>query len=295
MVLNAAVALTLSIALAQDAPSSFRDGQGALDALAAEVSSADVVAAIDGSESKFRPRDVYTLVDGGAPEEVVRVMAGKAGVFVSDDVLMTLAQFAAGARGGAAPQSFVVANGGFGLALGRLAELGADKETMERGMRRSHPRAEDETIRAYDTRIREAQREQVLATAQIDGQIEAVNVELKLKVSGGTFDAATGCGEVNLEDAIDLAYLPFRGAIGADDSRVPVALESRIIDVVWFDSTPKRRFSATSKGVCMAEADFNALVADTTLKGALRRTAEGNWSGDLEMVDGYGDRIRTRR
>ena len=92
-----------------------------------------------------------------------------------------------------------------------------------------------------------------------------------------------------------MSYLPFRGAIGADDSRVPLALESRTIDAAWFDATPKRRFSATSKDVCMSEEDFKALVSDTTLKGTIRRTAEGQWSGDVEMVDGYGDRIRTRR
>ena len=162
-------------------------------------------------------------------------------------------------------------------------------------MRRSPPRGEDETIRAYDTRIREAQREHVLAPAQIDGQIEAVAIELKLKVSSGEFDAAKGCGVVSVEDAIDMSYLPFRGAIGADDSRVPLTLESRTLTQAWFDSTPKRRFSATSRDVCMSEEEFNALVSDTTLKGTIRRTAEGIWSGDLEMVDGYGDRIRTRR
>ena len=295
MVLNAVVALVFSVAAAQDAPTSFRDGQGALDALAAEASPADVVAAIEASEGKFRPRDVYTLVDGGAPEEVVRAMAGKAGVFVSDDVLMTLAEFASGARGGASPESFSVTNGRFGAPLERLAALGADKETMERGMRRAPPRAEDETIRAYDTRIRESQREQVLATAQIDGQIEAVSFSLALKVSNGTFDASKGCGVVHLQDAIDMSYLPFRGAMGADDSRVPIVIESRTVDDAWFDATPKRQFSSTSKDVCMSEADFNALVSDTTLKGTIRRTAEGSWTGDLEMVDGYGDRIRTRR
>jgi hypothetical protein len=162
-------------------------------------------------------------------------------------------------------------------------------------MRRSAPRAEDETIRAYDTRVREAQREQVLATAQIDGQIEAVRLELTIKVSDGGFDASAGCGVLKVEDAIDMGYLPFRGAIGADDSRVSLTIDSRTLEAAWFDSTPRRQFSAASKDVCMSEADFKALVGDTTLKGTIHRTAEGRWTGDLEMVDGYGDRIRTRR
>jgi hypothetical protein len=83
--------------------------------------------------------------------------------------------------------------------------------------------------------------------------------------------------------------------MGVTDRKNVVTLETRSVAEALFQTSPRRALVARSQNVCVPARQWASTVKSAKLRGVLQRTANGRWSGDLEFMDGYGDRIRTRR
>lgn len=281
------------VGLAQEPAVVVHDVDGAIEALEAGSAAADVAAAIRDSDTAFRPRDLYALADEEVPEEVLKAMAARTSIFFDPQQIKSLGAYAAGYRSGQPRKEFNVAAGGLTEVMTWFKGLEDQRQALVDGVAAPPGQGADELDHAYDLRMRGHQQELARLTGPIDGQIEATTLVLRLPVAAGPHDGS--CGVLSVEEVAAVDFFTFRGGMGVTDRKNVIALESRSVAEALFQTSPSRALVATSHNVCVPASQWASTAKSASLRGELRRSANGKWSGDLEFMDGYGDRIRTRK
>ena len=269
------------------------DVEGVLSALAEGQPAADVASAIRDSAGEFRPRDLYVLADEEGAQEVLKAMAARTSIFFDANNVRSLSDYAAGFRSGQPQKTFEVGAGGLTSVMVWFKDLEDQRQALEDGVPAPAAQAPDELDHAYDLRIRGHQQELARLTGPIDGKIESTVLTVNIPATGGPYDGS--CGVLLVEEMPDVDFFTFRGGMGVTDRKNVITLESRSVDEAMFQTSPRRALAVRSQNVCVPASQWASTAKSAKLRGVLQRTAKGKWSGDLEFMDGYGDRIRTRR
>jgi len=233
------------------------------------------------------------LADEEVPEDVLKAMAARTSIFFDPQQIQSLSAYASGYRAGQPQKQFSVGAGGLTEVMTWFKGLEDQRQALVDGVPGPPPQGADELDHAYDLRMRGHQKELARLTGPIDGQIESTTLVLKLPVVAGAHDGS--CGVLTVEEVAAVDFFTFRGGMGVTDRKNPITLESRSVAGALFQTSPSRALAATSHKVCVPSSQWAGTAKSASLRGELRRSANGKWSGDLEFMDGYGDRIRTRQ
>ena len=269
------------------------DVEGVLSALAEGHPGVDVATAIRDSTGKFRPRDLYVLADEEVDQEVLKAMAARTSIFFDANNVRSLSDYAAGFRSGQPQKSFEVGAGGLTAVMVWFKELEDQRQVLVDGVAAPEAQALDELDHAYDLRVRGHQQQLARLTGPLDGQIESTVLKVDIPAVGGPHDGS--CGVLLVEEMPEVDFFTFRGGMGVTDRQNLITVETRSVAEAMFQTSPRRALAIRSQNVCVPASQWASTGRSAKLRGVLQRTANGRWSGDLEFMDGYGDRIRTRR
>ena len=273
----ASVWLLIGLALAQDAPASGIEISRTADIYphlpppgATRWDPAKLVAAVDASTRRWEPNDVYELIDQEVPEPIIKVVAGKVGLFY-DGSAKPLKTIAAEARAGASAETVVVS--------GDIAPV----FTWFEGVFKARTEAEDtlgipamrggsETEHQYQRRMREYEEQRVKQVGPVEGRIQAATFEVTLPA---VMKNEGGCERpVAVGDASSVDFDLFREVAGTRQPETLVSLASHSVEKMMFAVAPQRRVEA--HGRCGRSA--------SSLVVSMKRAAEGQWtaSGDFK-------------
>jgi hypothetical protein len=231
---------------------------------------AKLVAAVEASTRRWEPDDVYELIDREVPEPIIKVVAGKVGLFY-DGSAKPLEQIAAEARAGAAPQTVVV-DGDVAPLFTWFQGVLKERTAAEDALGIPSMRGSNETEHQYQRRMREYEEQRVKQIGPVDGKIQAATFEVTLPASTANVG---GCERpVAIGDASAVDFDLFREVAGTRQPETLVNLASHSVDKLMFAVAPQRRIEA--HGRCGKSA--------STLKVSMKRSAEGAWtaSGDFK-------------
>jgi len=224
-----------------------------------------LVAAVDASSIRWSPNDVYELIDKEVPQPVIKVVAGKVGLFYDGSQLPLHVQ-AEKARQGAPAETVTVNEANFGDFFAwfekAFAEVEAAEEQVGLPMRK-----QGETESQYERALRAADEERVRLVGPHEGRIQMATFQLSLPA---TIQNKDGCERpVAVGDASSVDFNLFRETMGTRLTETLVQITSRSVDKLAFTVTPRSLFAM---GRCGAKG--------SRLEMTMKRSADGAWTGN---------------
>lgn len=269
--------LLITLALAQDAPSSGIEIHSTADIYphlpppgATRWSPDKLAAAVEASVRRWEPDDVYELIDREVPPEIIKVVAGKVGLFY-DGSQQPLSKIASDARAGA-PSETVEITGDVGPMFTWFQGIFKERTAAEDTLGVPSMRGSNETEHQYQRRMREYEENRVRTVGPVEGRMQAASFHLVLPA---TLSNVGGCERpVAIGDASTVDFDLFREVAGSRMPETPMNLASHSVEKLFFAVAPQRRIEA--QGRCGRSAE--------TLDVTLKRSAEGQWtaSGDFK-------------
>lgn len=269
--------LLISLALAADAPGSGIEIHSTADIYphlpppgATRWDPAKLIAAVDASTRRWEPDDVYELIDREVPPDIIKVVAGKVGLFY-DGSQQPLATLAADARKGA-PAETVEVNGDVSPLFTWFQGVFKERSAAEDALGVPSMKGSNETAHQYQRRMRDYEESRVKAVGPVEGRMQAASFHVVLPATTANVG---GCDRpVAIGDASTVEFDLFREVAGTRMPETVVNLASHSVEKMVFAVAPQRRIEA--QGRCDRSA--------TTLDVVMKRSAEGQWtaSGDFK-------------
>lgn len=243
--------------------------------------------AVEASNHAWRPRDVYELLDLGAPPDVLKLAAGKAKMFW-DGSAKALPAVITNAREGAPSETVKIAtNDDLVIVFEHFNDIKYEIEAAKSALGALAPRASYEDDVKYDMRTRDFDIRQAQTMSPFEGRIAKTTFDIEL--TGGFTPHDGACTRPTVVvDLTKVNFDLFRYTLGGLRVEVPVSLDAGSnVEAAKFAATGQYRFEATGKPICVSAAQAATLSSQgSKLRMTLRRPFDSdNWTGTASFVN----------
>ncbi|NCG17681.1 MAG: hypothetical protein GWP91_01515 [Rhodobacterales bacterium] len=223
--------------------------------------------------------DVYVLVDLDMPPDIIKMAAGKAGMFYTGNE-KSLTKIAADGRETASARTIVLNNSDFVILFETYNDIKYEEEAIRERIGDFKAREEHETDDVFFLRKRKYDEGLLAAVSPVVGKIDKLTFEAML--TGGFTPHDGSCTQGLIEiDLNQISFDLFRYALGGRRVMVPINIADSNVASAKFEANKGQKFTALSSPVCVSAGAAAGLAGQgSKFKVTFSRMHDENvWSG----------------